>query len=81
MELVLKSGSEAHSLEHLRHFCSEWQWHWQSHRWHYWPKIYTVDWQYKLSTYCTYSPQVYRGVSSVLQQTEASNINKDPSPL
>ena len=45
----------------LRHFCSEWQWHRQSHRWRYWHKIHTVGWQLKLSTYCTYSPQVYRG--------------------
>ena len=36
-----------------RHFFSEWQWHW-------WHKLHMVGWQYKLSTFCTYSPQVYR---------------------
>jgi hypothetical protein len=44
----------------LRHFCSvavmlTW------HRWRYWHKLHTVDWQYKLSTYSTCSPQFYRG--------------------
>jgi len=42
----------------LRHLYLQWQWHWQSHRWHYWHKLHTVDWKHKLSTYCTCSPQV-----------------------
>jgi len=42
-------------IRRLRHFCSEWQYH----RRHFWHKLQTVDWQYKLSTYCTCNPQVY----------------------
>ena len=48
-------------IERWRHFSSEWQGHWW-HRWCSWHKLHTVNWQYKLSTYCTCSPQVYRGV-------------------
>lgn len=46
---------------------------------HYWPKLHSVDWHYKLSIYCTYSPQVYR--RSECFTTEAHHISKDPSPL
>ena len=49
----------------LGHFCSEWQRHWW-HKWHYWHKLQTADWQNKLSTYCTLSPQVYRGSKWVM---------------
>ena len=51
-----------------RHFCLEWQWH----RWHYWHKLQTVDWEYKLSNYCSCSPQGPSG----LRQTEAPHINR-----
>jgi hypothetical protein len=34
-----------------RYSCSEWQWQWQWHSCHYWHKIHTVNWQYKLLTY------------------------------
>jgi hypothetical protein len=39
---------------------------WQWHRWCYWHKLRTVDWQHKLSTYCTFSPQVDRGSKWVI---------------
>ena len=61
-----------------RHFCSELHWRWQYHRWYYWHKLYTVDWQYKLSTYCTCSAQVCKG-SQGLQQTDTSHIKNEPS--
>jgi hypothetical protein len=64
----------------LRHLYLQWQRHWQSHRWHYWHELHTVDWKHKLSTYCTCSPQVYRW-SSVLWQTQPPHTNKEPSPL
>ena len=66
-------------IRRKRHFCSEWQWLWQSHRWLYWHKIHTVDWQYELSTYCTCIAQVYG--QSQWVTTEPLHINNGPSAL
>ena len=64
----IRIGSWFTSIRRVRHFCSEWQWHRQWNRWHYWHKLHTVDWQYKLLTYCTCSPQVYRGPKWVMTE-------------
>jgi len=36
-------------IRRQRHFCSEWQQHWEWDRWHYLHKLHTVDRQYKLN--------------------------------
>jgi hypothetical protein len=70
-ELVLESDSN---------ILLEWQWYWQWHGWCRRHKCHMMDWQNKLLTYSTYSPQVYRG-PSVWWQTELPRIIKNPSPL
>jgi hypothetical protein len=60
-------------------FCSKGQWHCQWHRWHYWHKLHMLDWQYKLLTYCTYCPHVYRRSQWVM--TQAPHINTGSSLL
>jgi hypothetical protein len=32
-------------IRRWKHFSPEWQWHWKWHRWHYWNKLHTVDYQ------------------------------------
>jgi hypothetical protein len=41
----------------------------------FWHKLHTVDWQYKLSTYCTSNPQVYRSSQCV------TTYRGTPTPL
>jgi hypothetical protein len=53
-ELILELDS-VHNHQKTKTFLLRWQYH----RWHFWHKLHTVDWQYKLSTYRTCNPQVY----------------------
>jgi len=66
-------------IRRLRHFCQECQWIWQWHRWCYWYKLHTLDWQIQASTYCTCTPQVYR--VSHFVTTESPHINIDLLPV
>ena len=73
IELILELNSDTYSPKD-KDISDQWQWH----RWHYWHKLHTVNWQHKLFTYYTCSPQDYSG-SQWLRQTP--HTNKDSSPL
>ena len=55
IELIPESDSWHTFIWRWRHFFSEW------HKQHYWHKLHTVKWQYKLLTFGTCSPPFYRG--------------------